>query len=43
MKLILAAVATTLLAAAPAMAADDGGFYVGAGLGIFSVDGTGFE
>ncbi len=43
MKLILAAVATTLLAASPAMAADDGGFYAGASLGIFNVDESGFS
>jgi OOP family OmpA-OmpF porin len=43
MKLILAAVATTLLAASPAMAADDGGFYAGASLGIFNVDESNFS
>jgi OOP family OmpA-OmpF porin len=43
MKLIYAAVAATLLAASPAMAADDGGFYVGAGVGQFSVDEGSFD
>jgi len=43
MKLIYAAVAAALLSAAPAMAADDGGFYVGAGVGQFSVDEGGFD
>jgi len=37
-KTIFAAVATTLLAASPAFAADDSGFYVGAGLGNFALD-----
>ena len=37
-KIILAAVAGALVAAAPAMAAEDGGFYVGAGVGSFGVD-----
>ena len=35
MKHLYVAVAAALLAATPAMATDDGGFYVGAGLGIF--------
>ena len=35
---LLAAVATTLLAATPAFAADDTGFYVGAGLGNFALN-----
>lgn len=43
MKLIYAAIAATLLAASPAMAADDGGFYVGAGIGIFGVDEGSFD
>lgn len=43
MKLILAAVAASLLAASPAMAADDGGFYVGAGIGIFGVEEGSFD
>jgi OOP family OmpA-OmpF porin len=43
MKLIYAAVAATLLASAPAMAAEDGGFYVGAGFGQFSVDEGSFD
>jgi OOP family OmpA-OmpF porin len=43
MKLIYAAVAATLLASAPAMAAEDGGFYVGAGIGQFSVNEGGFD
>jgi len=43
MKLVFAAVATALLAASPAMAADDGGFYVGAGVGSFGVDVDGFS
>ena len=38
MKICTALLATTLLASAPAMAAEDGGFYVGAGIGTFSVD-----
>lgn len=38
-----AAVAATLLAASPAMAADDGGFYVGAGIGIFGVEEGSFD
>jgi opacity protein-like surface antigen len=37
-KILITAVAGALLAAAPAMAADDGGFYVGAGVGSFGVD-----
>jgi OOP family OmpA-OmpF porin len=37
-KTVFAAVATTVLAASPAFAADDTGFYVGAGLGNFSID-----
>ena len=43
MKRIYAAVAATLLAASPAMAADDGGFYAGAGIGYFGVDESGFD
>jgi OOP family OmpA-OmpF porin len=44
MKLIYTAVATALLAASPAaMSADDGGFYVGAGIGQFGVDEGGFS
>ena len=43
MKLIYTAVATALLAASPAMAADDGGFYVGAGIGKFGVDEGSFD
>lgn len=38
MKVITALLATTLLASAPAIAAEDGGFYVGAGAGSFGVD-----
>lgn len=38
MKFIFAMLATAVLAASPAMAADDGGFYVGAGVGSFSLD-----
>jgi len=37
-KTLFAAVATTLLAASPAFAADDSGFYVGAGLGNFALN-----
>jgi OOP family OmpA-OmpF porin len=43
MKLIYAAVAATLLVASPVMAADDGGFYVGAGIGIFGVEEGSFD
>jgi OOP family OmpA-OmpF porin len=43
MKLIYAAVAASLLAAFPAMAADGGGFYVGAGIGIFGVEEGSFD
>jgi OmpA-OmpF porin, OOP family len=43
MKHLYVAVAAALLAATPAMATDDGGFYVGAGLGIFSVDESSFS
>lgn len=38
MKLIIATAATAILAASPAFAAEDSGFYVGAGLGNFSAD-----
>ena len=38
MKLIIATAATAILAASPAFAADDSGFYVGAGLGNFAAD-----
>lgn len=38
MKFIFAMVATAILAASPAIAADDGGFYVGAGVGSFGLD-----
>jgi len=37
-KTLFAAVATTLLAASPAFAADDTGFYVGAGVGNFAAN-----
>jgi len=37
-KTLVAAVATTLLAASPAFAADDTGFYVGAGVGNFAAN-----
>ena len=37
MRFIFACVASTMLVASPAMAADDSGFYVGAGLGSFSL------
>ena len=37
MRFIFAFVASALLASAPAFAADDSGFYVGAGLGSFSL------
>ena len=40
-KTLFAAVATTLLAAAPAFAADDTGFYVGAGVGNFALNSDG--
>jgi OOP family OmpA-OmpF porin len=43
MKLVYAAVAATLLVASPVMAADDGGFYVGAGIGIFGVEEGSFD
>jgi OOP family OmpA-OmpF porin len=43
MKLIYAAVAAALLSAAPAMAADGGGFYVGGAIGQFSVDEGSFD
>jgi OOP family OmpA-OmpF porin len=43
MKYLYAVVASALFAAAPAMAADDGGFYVGAGIGQASVDVDGFS
>ena len=38
MRFIFALAATALLAAAPALAADDAGFYVGAGVGSFGID-----
>lgn len=38
MKFIIATLATGLLAVTPAMAAEDGGFYVGAGAGSFGID-----
>ena len=38
MRFIFALVAATALAATPAMAADDAGFYVGAGIGYSSLD-----
>ena len=38
MRFIFALVAATALVAAPAMAADDAGFYVGAGIGYSSLD-----
>ena len=38
MKRFLIAALTGLFLASPAMAADDGGFYVGAGVGTFGVD-----
>jgi OOP family OmpA-OmpF porin len=38
MRLIYAFVASALLASAPAFAADDSGFYVGAGVGDFGVE-----
>jgi OOP family OmpA-OmpF porin len=38
MKFIIATVATALLAATPAFAADDSGFYVGAGIGEFGLE-----
>ena len=41
-KFIFAAIAGLVLAT-PAMAADDGGFYVGAGIGSFGVDVGGFS
>lgn len=41
-KILFAVVAGAVFAAAPAMAADDGGFYVGAGVGSFGVDVGGF-
>jgi opacity protein-like surface antigen len=41
-KLLLAALAGTMFAATPALAADEGGPYVGAGAGSFGVDVGGF-
>lgn len=38
MKFIFAVLATAVLAASPAIAADGGGFYLGAGVGSFGVD-----
>ena len=38
MRFIFAFVASTLLVASPAMAADDTGFYIGAGFGETSVE-----
>ena len=43
MKVLSAAIATAIFATSPAMAADEGGFYIGAGLGDFSVDEGGFS
>ncbi len=44
MKLIYTAMATALLAASPAaMATDEGGFYAGAGIGLFGVDEGNFD
>ena len=43
MKFIFAAVAAAVLAASPALAADEGGFYVGAGVGSFGIDVGGFD
>ncbi len=43
MKFIFATMAAAILAASPALAADDGGFYVGAGVGSFGVDVGGFN
>ena len=42
-KVLLAAMAGALFAATPAFAADDGGFYVGASIGQFGVDESGFS
>jgi hypothetical protein len=42
-KTLYAAVAAALLSATPAMATDEGGLYVGAGLGFFSVDESRFS
>lgn len=43
MRFIFAIVTAAVLAASPAMAADDGGFYVGAGVGSFSLEIDGFD
>ena len=44
MKRIYAAIATALLAASPAaMATDEGGFYAGAGIGLFGVEERNFD
>jgi opacity protein-like surface antigen len=42
-KILYAVLAGLTLAATPALAADDGGFYVGAGIGQFGVDVGGFS
>jgi opacity protein-like surface antigen len=42
-RVLLAAMAGALFAATPAFAADDGGFYVGASIGQFGVDESGFS
>lgn len=42
-RVLFAAVASALFATAPVFAADDGGFYVGASIGQFGVDETGFS
>ena len=42
-KVLLTAMAGALFAATPAFATDDGGFYVGASIGQFSVDESGFS
>jgi len=43
MRFIFAFVASALLASAPAFAADDSGFYVGAGVGNFGLEIDGFD
>ena len=43
MRLMLALIATSTLAAAPAMAGDEPGWFVGAGAGYFTVDANGFD
>jgi OOP family OmpA-OmpF porin len=42
-RVLFAALASALFATAPVFAADDGGFYVGASIGQFGVDETGFS